>query len=344
MRPKDPTQSSLHPRRLASAQGADEIARVLSGTGYIIRRRTMEDLWLALDRGLPLLAGGPAGTGKTALAEALAASCNLTLYEITGHPGQEPRDVIGAWNRRDQDRAEDVALAAGWSVEAARAERWREDFFECGEVLDAYREAARAGLAGEPPPVLLIDETEKLPVPIQHILLQPLARGFISIPKLNGVIGVHDRRQTPIVILTTNNLDLLDDPLKDRCVLTWVAPPTVPEEIRIFRARVPRATPTLLGGTVKMLRKIRNDMDEITNKPGIRNAVLLLEAMADHAVESINKRSLERYIGCLARTDVDDINLRDALPTLERAANRPDPIIDDLVKREFEVLLCGNAA
>jgi MoxR-like ATPase len=317
---------------------------MLQVTGYVIRRRTVDDLWLALDRGLPLLAGGPAGTGKTALAEALAASCNLPLYEITGHPGQEPRDVIGAWNRRDQDRAEDAALAAGYSVEAARQERWREDFFECGEVLDAYREAARAGAAGEPPPVLLIDETEKLPVPIQHILLQPLARGFISIPKLSGVIGVRDRRQTPVVILTTNNLNLLDDPLKDRCVLTWVAPPTVPEEIRIFRARVPHAGAGLLAGTVKMLRKIRNDMDEITNKPGIRNAVLLLDAMADHGVESITKRSLERYIGCLARTDVDDVNLRDALATLERAANRPDSIIDELVKAEYERLLCGNAA
>jgi MoxR-like ATPase len=259
----------------------------------------------------------------------------VPLYEVTGHPGQEARDVIGAWNRRAQDRAEDAAIAAGLQLEHAARRRWAGEYFECGEVLDAYREAARAAEAGDPPPALLIDEVEKLPVPIQHTLFQPLARGFAAIPKLEGLIGVTDTRQAPIVVLTTNNLKLLDEPLKDRCVLTWIEPPAAIEEISIFHARVPHASAYLIGATAKMLAKIRDGMDEITRKPGIRSAVLLLGAMADHGVERISRQSLELYLGCLARDETDEANLENALPTLERAANRPDAVIDEAVRREL---------
>ncbi len=83
------------------------------------------------------------------------------------------RGTSSALGTEGQDRAEDAALAAGASQQEAARERWREEFFECGEVLDAYREAARAAAAGEPPPVLLIDEVEKLPVPILPLLIEP---------------------------------------------------------------------------------------------------------------------------------------------------------------------------
>jgi MoxR-like ATPase len=269
------------------------------------------------------------------MVEALAEGCNVPLYEVTGHPGQEARDVIGAWNRRAQDRAEDAAIASGLQLADAARRRWAGEYFECGEILDAYREAARAAEAGDPPPALLIDEVEKLPVPIQHTLFQPLARGFAAIPKLEGLIGVTDTRHAPIVVLTTNNLKLLDEPLKDRCVLTWIEPPAPIEEISIFHARVPHASAYLIGATVKMLAKIRDGMDEITRKPGIRSAVLLLGAMADHEVERVTRQSLELYLGCLARDETDEANLENGLPTLERAANRPDGVIDEAVRREF---------
>jgi hypothetical protein len=99
---------------------------------------------------------------------------------------------------------------------------------------------------------------------------------------------------------------------------------------------VPHASPYLVGATAKMLRKIREDMSEITRKPGIRNAVLLIGAMADHGVERITRQSLENYVGCLSRDETDDANLYEALATLERAANRSDAIIDEAVKRESE--------
>jgi MoxR-like ATPase len=347
MRQCDPNKSSRDPRRMAREEGADAIARLLRDAGYVIKHKTLNDLWVALDLAMPLLAAGPAGTGKTSLAEALAEGFNLSLYEVTGHPGQEARDVIGAWNRRAQDRAEDSAIAAGLALEEAGRRRWAEEYYECGEALDAYREAARAAETGDPPPALLIDEVEKLPVPIQHTLFQPLARGFASIPKLKGVIGVPDPSQAPVVVMTTNDLKKLDEPLRDRCILTMIELPTPAEEVAVFRARVPQASRYLIGATAKLLHKIRTGMDEITHKPGIRSAVLLLRSMSRHGVEEITKRALEPYLGCLARDEEDSKNLYAALGTLELAANRPHAIIDEALRLEFDkpqLRLCREEA
>src|SRR5262245_62768946 len=83
MRPCDPNKPSVDPRRAAREEGADAIARLLRGAGYVIKRKTLNDLLVALDLAMPLLAAGQAGTGKTSLVEALAEGCNVPLYEVT---------------------------------------------------------------------------------------------------------------------------------------------------------------------------------------------------------------------------------------------------------------------
>src|SRR6266508_3598707 len=242
-------------------------------------------------------------------------------------------------------RAAYAAIAAGLGLEEAGRRRWADEYFECGEVLDAYREAARAAEAGDPPPALLIDEVEKLDAGIQHTLLQPLARGFAAAPKLKGVIGVADPMLAPVVVMTTNDLKKLGEPLRDRCILTMIEPPTPAEEVAVFRARVPQASAYLIGAAAKLLHKIRTGMDEITHKPGIRGAVLLLRAMSRHGVERVTRRTLEPYLGCLARDGEDEKNLYAALATLELAANRSHAVIDETVRLEFEkarLRLCGE--
>jgi hypothetical protein len=148
-----------------------------------------------------------------------------------------------------------------------------------------------------------------------------------------------------VVVITTNDLKKLDEPLRDRCILTMIEPPTPAEEVSVFRARVPQASSYLIGATAKLLHKIRIGMDEITHKPGIRGAVLLLRAMSRHGVERVTRRTLEPYLGCLARDGEDEKNLHAALATLELAANRPHAVIDEAVRLEFEkpgLRLCGE--
>ena len=297
------------------------------------QERALNDLALALRRSKPLLLGGPRGAGKTAIAEDLAEACNLPLYYIPGHEGIDAADVMGSWDRAEQEITVRQAVAAGMALVEARRAKWDWDYYEAGEFLDAYREAQRAAAVGEPPPVLLIDETEKLPVELQHVLLQPLARGFADVPKLEGIVGVKCPAHRPIVVLTSNDLDKLSEPLTSRCFVTWVYPPTPQEEIGILRARVPAASPQLLAAVAGMINFIRDEMPEIRNKPGIRESRDLLEALVDDGVTRITTETVREYLACLGKGKRELEVLMQNDDGLARAATHPD---DKILAWTFE--------
>jgi MoxR-like ATPase len=64
--------------------------------------------------------GGPRGAGKTAIAEDLAEACNLPLYYIPGHEGIDAADVMGCWDRAEQEITVRQAVAAGMMLAEAR--------------------------------------------------------------------------------------------------------------------------------------------------------------------------------------------------------------------------------
>jgi MoxR-like ATPase len=336
MRSRNPNRPSIDPRQVLRAGGKQALDRLLRSAGYVPQEQTLNDLALALRRSKPLLLGGPRGAGKTAIAEDLAAACNLPLFSIPGHEGVEAIDLIGGWDRAEQEIAVRQAVEAGMSLVEARAQKWREEFYESGEFLDAYKEAARAAACGDPAPALLIDEVEKLPMKLQHTLLQPLARGFADVPKLAGVIGVSDPVHRPIVILTSNDLSLLSEPLTSRCFVTWVNPPTPAEEILIFRARAPHARPETVAAVAAMINFIRTDMPELRNQPGIRESVDLLAALAEDGVDSITVEVAREYLACLGKGKNELEVLRQNDDGLARAAQRPGEAITGWVWKAFE--------
>lgn len=301
MRPKDQNRMSIDPRSVLRSGGKAALDALLRSAGYVPQSQTLGDLALALRRHRPLLIGGKRGIGKTALAEDLALACNLSLYSIPGHEALEARDVMGGWDRAEQESMARQAIFGGMSLGEAQAQKWRREFYEPGEFLQAYEEASRNAECGDPPPVVLIDEVEKLPPSLQHTLLQPLARGFADVPKLEGVIGVERPEHRPIVILTSNDLSRLSEPLTSRCFVTWLRPPTPFEEVSILRARVPDATPELIASVTSMIQFIREDMPEIRNEPGIRESVDLLSALVDDGVIEITIEVIREYLACLAK-------------------------------------------
>src|SRR5258705_1377099 len=332
---RDSSKPSIDPRRLVRERGKQTLAEVLATTGYIPQANTLSDVALALRQYHPILFGGPRGSGKTSLGEGLAQSCNLTLFYVPGVEGLTSREILGGWRHRAQERATQQLLRQGWQPEAARSFVWTEQFYEFGEVLQAFAYAKTAADRGEPPPVLIIDEVEKLELKIQNLLLQPLARGWANVPKLEGVIGVRRHEHMPIVALTSNNLKLLSEPLRSRCFVTWMELARPEEEVRILCARVPQAGPYLIAATVKITQLIKWDMPQVRDKPGLRESIDLLTALVDDGVTFLTEDVIAEYLACLGKEQKELSSLRKALARLEEAADDQNPEIDGWIEAAF---------
>ncbi|HEY6803722.1 MAG TPA: AAA family ATPase [Pyrinomonadaceae bacterium] len=333
---KDPNKPSTDPRRVARESGKDALANLLASAGYIPQSNTLSDVALALRQFHPILFGGPRGAGKTSLGEGLAESCNLSLFYIAGVEGLTTREVLGGWRNRAQERAIQQLVRSGVALADARTLVWTREFYDCGEFLEAFAYSKEAAERKEPPPVLIIDEVEKLEVKIQNLLLQPLSRGWANVPKLDGVIGVRRREEMPIVILTTNNLRMLSEPLRSRCFVTWMELANSSEEVQILRARVPQASKYLVGATVKITQLIKWDMPQVRDKPGLRESIDLLNALVDDRVIHLSEEVIGEYLACLGKEQKELSSLRKALARLEDAANEPHSEIDAWVEATFK--------
>ncbi len=339
---RDPNKPSIDPRCLVRERGKQALSDVLASVGYIPQAKTLTDVALALRQYHPILFGGPRGSGKTSLGEGLAQSCNLSLFYVAGVEGLTCKEVLGGWRFREQERAVQQLLRAGLEPIAARSQVWTREFYELGEFLEAFAYAREAANRAEPPPVLIIDEAEKLEPKIQNLLLQPLARGWASVPKLQGVIGVRRRNEMPIVVLTSNNLKMLSEPFRSRCFVTWMDLASPEEEVRILRARVPQASPYLIGAAVKITQLIKWDMPQVRDKPGLRESIDLLIALVDDQVNLVTEDVIAEYLACLGKDQKELASLRTALARLEEAANEENSEIDRWVYLAFVETTVAN--
>lgn len=201
MQPCNPARPSLDPRRVLELEGVSALGDRLARTGYIIQQRILIDLSHALRSRKPLLVEGPRGGGKTALAEALAQSCNLTMFYLQGMDELTIADVLYSWDREAQTQMVRQELAAGISLKDAQARQFSREYLILGEALGAFDYASRA----EDIPVLIIDEADKLTEKVEDMLLQLLGRGWAHVPRL-GDIGVRGPNRWPIVILLSNDI------------------------------------------------------------------------------------------------------------------------------------------
>ena len=139
----------------------------------------------------------------------------------------------------------------------------------------------------------------------------------------------------PIVILTTNNLRMLSEPLRSRCFVTWMELAKPEEEVRILRARVPQASRYLVSAAVKITQLIKWDMPQVRDKPGLRESIDLLTALVDDAVTLLTEDVIEAYLACLGKEQKELSSLRKALARLEETANEPHDEIDAWVNEAF---------
>jgi MoxR-like ATPase len=346
MIPSNPQREMIDPRRLVQENGRDALADLVAReSGYIFQLRPLKDLCQCLKSGMPLLAEGERGGGKTEMIDALAYSCNRPYFELQGMDGLSLKDILFEWDEQGQNNFVVQSVQTGTlTLENARRKQWSIEFLNLGEILKAYHFLAATGIV----PIVKLDEFEKLPQVCQAFFYQLFTDGHASIPRLEGTdgyIGVGKSDEKPIVILTSNNQYVVHPPLRSRCVYTKVSLPTDLEEARILHSRVSSASQELLMQVVKVVRYIRVMMPTVRDKPGLRESIVLLRALLNEGIEMLTADVIDDHLGFIARNADDLANLELGLQRLERAAQTSDAVVEQMVAQVFyEVVRLREAA
>jgi MoxR-like ATPase len=195
----------------------------------------------------PVLVEGPAGTGKTELAKAVAQLTGSRLIRLQCYEGLDESKALYEWNYKKQllriqvERNEEDR--ATWSE--IEEDIFAEEFLLTRPLLEAIRAAD--------PVVLLIDEVDRVEVETEALLLEILSDYQVSIPELGTVVA----NQVPLVFLTSNNTRELSEALKRRCLYLHLDYPDLAREKEIVLARVPGITENLADQIARVVRSIR---------------------------------------------------------------------------------------
>lgn len=307
MIPFNQERCQINPRALVSEGREADLFHLMARNGYVPDEQVFEDFCESLKSGRAWLISGTRGSGKTAFPEALAAACNLTICVVAGRDGLKQEEILYDWDSEEQAvwMREHLALAKQLPLDeqtqfldAARRSKWQRRFLILGEVGMAFDLAAHAAdnSPQTPPPVLILDESDKFGPSIEDSLLMPLERGLIYIPRYEGgTIGISDWRFRPIVITTSNDLrHKLSSPFISRHVFSRFASPSLVKELEILSTRNQRATSAHLALATKLIDAVRG-IAGIEDHPSVRESIDIVAAFERDSIGSLNARSIVRY-------------------------------------------------
>lgn len=262
------------------------LSMALAEQDYLSSSAISSVTYLADRLAKPILVEGPAGTGKTALAKAVAQASGARLIRLQCYEGLDEGKALYEWNYRKQllrIQASGRGDTDQWTE--LEADIFSEEFLLTRPLLEAIR--------AEDPVVLLIDEIDRVELETEALLLEILSEYQVSIPEM----GTVKARQIPMVFLTSNNTRELSEALKRRCLYLFLDYPDVQRERDIIVARVPGITTILATHIAEVVHSLRR-MD-------LKKAPSVSETL-DWA----------RTLVLLGRSELDDAFVKDTLHLL----------------------------
>ncbi len=204
----------------------EEVLERLASSGYLANGQIASAVFLADRLSKPVLVEGPAGTGKTELAKAVAMATGRRLIRLQCYEGLDEAKALYEWNYRKQLLSLE-SHRRGASDESEADELFGEKYLLTRPLLEAIRATE--------PVVLLIDEVDRVELETEALMLEVLSDYQVSVPELGTLKAV----QIPLVFLTSNNTRELSEALKRRCLYLHIDYPTPERERAILESRVP---------------------------------------------------------------------------------------------------------
>ncbi len=285
-------------------QAITQLQEALGNVGYLADDELATVLHLATTMARPLLLEGEPGTGKTALAEALAQVHGLELIRLQCYEGIDASQALYDWDFPRQilhlRALEATAGETRDGLEAEEAEKslYDERFLLARPVLRALRES---------PAVLLIDEIDRADDEFEAFLLEVLSTWSVSVPELGTITAV----RPPYVVLTSNRTRELHDALKRRCLYHWLDHPTLGREIEIIRTRLPEIAPRLAEQVADAVQRMRGA--GLVKPPGVAESLDWTEALHRLGAEELDLESAARTLGAVVKYREDTDRVRGLL-------------------------------